>query len=64
MNTRAIIDYAENDQAKEMRDAFYSALQDKVMAHIESQKMDIAKNMFSQPRDPMATADDVAITAQ
>lgn len=64
MTTRAIVDYAENDQAKEMRDAFYSALQDKVMSHIESQKMEVAKNMFSQQRDPMATAEDEAITAQ
>jgi hypothetical protein len=61
MTTRQIIDYAENDQALEMRNAFYSALQDKVMAHIEAKKMEVAKTMFNQP-DPMATADDVAIT--
>jgi hypothetical protein len=61
MPTRQIIDYAENDQALEMRNAFYSALQDKVMAHIEAKKMEVAKTMFNQP-DPMATADDVAIT--
>lgn len=61
MTTRQIIDYAENDQALEMRNAFYSALQDKVMAHIEAKKMEVAKTMFNQP-DAMATADDVAIT--
>ena len=61
MPTRQIIDYAENDQALEMRNAFYSALQDKVMAHIEAKKMEVAKTMFNQP-DPMGTADDVAIT--
>jgi hypothetical protein len=61
MTTRQIIDYAENDQALEMRNAFYSALQDKVMAHIEAKKMEVAKTMFNQP-DSMATADDVAIT--
>lgn len=61
MPTRQIIDYAENDQALEMRNAFYSALQDKVMAHIEAKKMEVAKTMFTQ-QDPMATADDVAIT--
>jgi len=61
MPTRQIIDYAENDQALEMRNAFYSALQDKVMAHIEAKKMEVAKTMFTQ-HDPMATADDVAIT--
>jgi hypothetical protein len=63
MTTRQIIDYAENDQALEMRNAFYSALQDKVMAHIEAKKMEVAKTMFNQP-DPMATADDVAITQE
>jgi len=36
--TRAIIDYAYDDNGKEMRDALYSAIQDKVMAHIEAHK--------------------------
>lgn len=64
MDPRQIVDYAENDQAKEMRDAFYAALQDKVMAHIEAQKMEVAKTMFNQggQPDPMATAEDEAIT--
>lgn len=52
MDTRQIVDYAENDQAKEMRDAFYSALQDRVMAHIEAKKMEVAKSMFSQQEQP------------
>lgn len=50
MDTRAIVDYAANDQAKEMRNAFYSALQDKVLTHIEAQKMEVAKNLFNQPQ--------------
>lgn len=62
--TRAIIDYAENDQAKEMRDAFYSALQDKVMAHIEAQKLEVAKNMFNQQPDPLASAVDEPVSAE
>jgi hypothetical protein len=61
MPTRPIIDYAENDQAMEMRNAFYSALQDKVMAHIEAKKMEVAKSMFTQ-HDPMATAEDEVVT--
>ena len=61
--TRQIVDYAEAGQAKEMRDAFYSALQDKVMAHIEDQKMRVAQTMFNQPKDPLMTSDEVAITA-
>lgn len=48
---RSIIDYAENDNAKEMRDAFYTALQDKVMAHIEAHKVEVAKNLFNSQED-------------
>lgn len=62
--TRQIVDYAEADQAKEMRDTFYAALQDKVMAHIENEKMRVAQSLFTQQSDPMATVDDVAITPE
>lgn len=48
---RGIIDYAENDNAKEMRDAFYAALQDKVMAHIETHKVEVARNLFNSQED-------------
>lgn len=49
-NTKAIIDYAQNDQGAEMRDALYSSIQDKVMAHIEAKKQEIAQNLFVQPQ--------------
>ena len=45
---RAIIDYAQEDDAKQMRDAFYSALQDKILAHIESHKQEVARSLISQ----------------
>jgi len=64
MDTRTIVDFAEKDEAKEMRDAFYSALQDKVMAHIEAKKMEVAKNMFNVQPDPMATVTDEPVTPQ
>ena len=64
MDTRQIGDYAENDETKEMRDAFYSALQDKVMAHIEAKKMEVAKTMFNQQHDPLATVSDEVVTPQ
>jgi hypothetical protein len=57
--TRAIIDYAEDGKANEMRDALYSAIQDKVMAHIENHKEQLAKNLFSQPQG--ASAEDIAV---
>jgi hypothetical protein len=46
--TRAIIDYAYEDNAKEMRDALYSAIHDKVMDHIELHKKEIAKSLITQ----------------
>ena len=49
--TKAIVDYAENDEGKEMRDAFYSELQNRVMAHIENQKIQVAQNMFNKPEE-------------
>jgi hypothetical protein len=63
MDPRTIVDLADEDQAKEMRDAFYSALHDRVMAHIEDKKMEIAKNMFNV-QDSMATAVDEPVTPQ
>ena len=49
--TRAIVDYAEQDNAKDMRDAFYAELQNRVMAHIENQKIEVARNMFNKPEE-------------
>ena len=56
--TRAIIDYADEGNAKDMRDAFYNELQNRVMAHIEDQKIRVAQTMFNQQPDPMETAID------
>jgi hypothetical protein len=49
--TRAIIDYAEDGNATEMRDALYSAINNKVMAHIETHKEQLAKTLFNQPQN-------------
>jgi hypothetical protein len=57
--TRAIVDYAEDGNATEMRDALYSAIQDKVMAHIENHKQQLAKNLFNQPQS--AEVEDTAV---
>lgn len=55
---REIVDYAEEDNAKEMRDALYSALQDRVMAHIEAHKQVVAQNIMNPPE---AAVEDEAI---
>jgi hypothetical protein len=59
--TRAIIDYAEDGNATEMRDALYSAIQDRVMAHIENHKEQLAKNLFSQPPEVEAETEDSSV---
>lgn len=46
--TRQIIDYSARDEGAEAREAFYSALHDRVMAHIESHKEQVAKNLIAQ----------------
>jgi len=58
---REIVDYAEQDNAKEMRDALYSALQDKVMAHIEAHKQVVAQNIMNPPE---ASAEDEAVQTE
>lgn len=60
-NTKAIVDYAYNDNAKEMRDALYSDIQNRVMAHLDAHKQTIARGMLNPVEDVMATAQDVAV---
>lgn len=48
-DTRQIIDYAAQDNAKEMRDALYADIHDRVMNHIDAKKQEIAQNLIRQP---------------
>ena len=50
--TRAIIDFAYDENGAEMRNALYTAIQDKVMAHIDAKKQEIAQNLVAQPEVP------------
>jgi len=60
---RAIIDYAAQDNATAMRDVMYASIQDRVMAHIEAKKQEIAMNLINNTEDPKeAQVDDEAIT--
>jgi hypothetical protein len=45
--TRNIVDLADEGDAKNMRDALYAAIQDRVMAHIDSHKQSIAKTLIA-----------------
>lgn len=61
--TKAIVDYAEEDNAKDMRDALYSAIQDRVMAHIDAKKQEIAQNLINTQVD-IATEVDTEVAAE
>ncbi len=51
MDTRQIIDYAAADNAKEMRDALYADIHDRVMNHLDLKKQEIAMNLITQPEE-------------
>ena len=48
MDTKTIIDYAMNDDAKAMRDALYASIHDRVNAHIQAQKQEVAQSIFPE----------------
>jgi hypothetical protein len=45
-NARAIIDFAAQDNGTSMRDALYAGIHDKIMAHIEAKKQEVALNLI------------------
>ena len=51
MDTRKIIDYAAEDNGVEFRNALYSAIHDKVSAHIDAAKQAVAQNLVGQPEE-------------
>jgi hypothetical protein len=46
-NIKAVVDHAFNDNAVEMRDALYNAINDKVFAAIEARKQEVARNLIN-----------------
>jgi hypothetical protein len=61
-NARAIIDYAAQDNATAMRDAMYSSLQDRVMAHIEAKKQEVAMSLISPQKEDENEVEDESAT--
>jgi hypothetical protein len=51
MDTRKIIDYAAEDNGVEFRNALYSAIHDKVTAHIDAAKQAVAQNLIAQTQE-------------
>lgn len=51
MDARQIIDYAVDDDGVNFRDALYASIHDKVSAHIETKKQEIAQNLITQTQN-------------
>ena len=49
MDTRNIIDYAFDDNAKEMRESLYASIYDRVTAAFEAKKQELAHNLVGMP---------------
>ena len=49
--SRSIVDYAEQDNATGLRDALYAAISDRVLAHIETHKVEVAKSLMNIPQE-------------
>jgi len=52
--TRQIIDYAQEDNGVEFRNALYANIHDKITAHIDAKKQEIAQNLIT----PQAEVED------
>ena len=50
MDTRTIIDYAQDGNAVEFRNALYASIHDRVTAHIDAAKQAVAQNLIAQPQ--------------
>ena len=49
MTQKSIIDYAMDEDGVKFREALYASIQDKVAAHIETKKQEIAQGLVAQP---------------
>jgi len=62
MDAKQLIDYAYQDNGVEFRNALYSSIQDRVTAHIEAKKQEVAQSLIGQPQEPsQEMAQDTAI---
>lgn len=64
MTTRAIIDYAIQDDAAAMRDALYAEIQNRVHSHIEMKKQEIAQGLIAQEDYNDADEDEASYSDQ
>ena len=48
MDTRQIIDYAADDDGVNFRSALYASIHDKISAHIDAKKIEIASSLINK----------------
>lgn len=51
MEARDLIDYAAQDDAVNFRAGLYAAIHDRVTAHIDAKKQEIAQNLLNQQEE-------------
>jgi hypothetical protein len=61
MTDRNIIDYAQDDKAVEFKNALYNSIHDKVTAHIEAKKQEVAQSLINPEEPEQATAEDTPV---
>jgi hypothetical protein len=57
-DTKNLIDYAYQDNGTAFRDSLYNAIHDKVSAHIESKKQEIAAGLMGQQEEAIEESKD------
>ena len=62
MDTRQLVDFAMDGEANAFREQLYAQIHDRVSAHIEAKKQEIALNLMNNSEPKEAQVDDEAIT--
>ena len=57
-DTRKLIDFAHDQNGSEFRDALYSAIHDKVTAHIDAKRAEIAQTLITQQEEEVEYDED------
>jgi hypothetical protein len=60
-STKQIIDYAMDDNGSQFRSALYASIHDKVTAHIEAKKQEIAENLLGLNDEQSEEQEELAI---
>jgi len=59
MDPKQLIDYAQDNNGVEFRNALYTSIHDKVSAHIDAKKQEIAQTLIAQSQQPETSDENV-----